>query len=43
MAPFSKTGKMYAGRIGEVYGKLAFVQFDDGDRGWAPCERVEKR
>ena len=41
MAPFSKTGKKYAGRIAEVYGKLALVQFDDGDRRWSACDQVD--
>lgn len=37
MAPWSRTKNMYAGRVGEVYGKLVRVNFDDGDVGWALC------
>jgi len=43
LAPWSKTRKMYAGRIGEVYGKLALVNFDDGDKGWAMCTETKKQ
>jgi hypothetical protein len=43
LAPWSKTRKMYAGRIGEVYGKLVLVNFDDGDKGWALCTETKKQ
>ena len=43
LAPWSKTRKMYAGRVGEVYGKLAHITFDDGDTGWAMCSETQKQ
>jgi hypothetical protein len=34
-APWGRTKTMYPGKVAEIYGKLGFVKFDDGDSGWA--------
>ncbi len=39
-APWSPTEKMYAGRVTEVHGRIAEVQFDDGDKTWTPCDAI---
>jgi hypothetical protein len=31
---------LYAGRVAEVSGDQAMIQFDDGDAGWVPLSRV---
>jgi hypothetical protein len=41
-APWSRTKGMYPGKITEVHGKLAHVNFDDGDQGWALCAEIKK-
>lgn len=43
MAPWSRTGKLYGGRVTELYGKLAHVNFNDGDRGWTLVERCRPK
>jgi hypothetical protein len=40
-APWSRTGNLYRGTVTEVYGKLAHVNFDDGDQGWALCSAIK--
>jgi len=40
-APWSRTGTMYAGKVTELYGKLAHVDFDDGDKGWADVTKLD--
>ncbi len=40
-APWSMTGKVYAGRVTEVHGKLATVVFDDGDSVWVACSELK--
>lgn len=39
MAPWSRTGRLYGGTVSELYGKLAHVNFNDGDKGWALVEQ----
>jgi hypothetical protein len=39
-APWNPTEKTYAGRVTEVHGRIAEVQFDDGDKTWAPCDAI---
>lgn len=39
-APWSPTENTYAGRVREVHGRIAEVQFDDGDKIWTPCDAV---
>jgi hypothetical protein len=41
-APWSRSGSLYPGTVTEVYGKLAHINFDDGDQGWALCSAVVK-
>jgi hypothetical protein len=41
-APWSRTNAMYPGKVTEVHGKLAHVDFDDGDQGWALCAQIKK-
>ena len=41
MAPWSRAGQMYPGRVTELYGHLAQIDFDDGDRGWADVTRLQ--
>jgi hypothetical protein len=43
MAPWSRTGKRYGGHVTELYGKLAHVNFNDGDRGWALIEQCRPK
>ena len=43
LAPWSRTGKMYGGSVTELYGKLAHVNFNDGDRGWALVEQCRPK
>lgn len=33
-------GHWYPGRIGDVRGSEAFVQFDDGDKAWLPPQKI---
>lgn len=40
MAPWSTSYSKFAGKVGERYGKMAFIQFDDGERDWADCEAL---
>lgn len=40
-APWSRTNTLYPGTASEVHGKLVYVKFDDGDRGWAACSEVK--
>lgn len=40
LAPWGRSGQMYPGRVGELYGKLAKIDFDDGDLGWAEVTRL---
>jgi len=40
-APWSRTGKSYAGRIAETHGRFALVRFDDGDTTWVACESIQ--
>lgn len=40
MAPWSRQGKMYGGVVSEIYGKLGYVKFNDGDTGWAPLDKM---
>lgn len=40
MAPWSRRGTMYGGVVGEIYGKLGYVKFNDGDAGWALLEKM---
>ncbi len=35
LAPYSAAKKMYPGKVGEVYGKLIRVDYDDGAVNWA--------
>jgi len=42
-APWSRTKAMFSGVVTEVYGKLARVDFLDGDQGWAPCAEMRAR
>lgn len=39
-APWSRSGTLYPGVVTEVHGKLAHVNFDDGDQGWALCASI---
>lgn len=41
-APWDRAKSMYKGKLSEVYGKLAHVDFDDGETGWALCSKIEK-
>ena len=34
-APWGRSRTMYSGKLAEIYGKLGFVKFDDGDAGWS--------
>jgi len=43
MAPWSRTGKLYGGRVSELYGKLVHVDFNDGDKGWALVEQCRPK
>ena len=43
MAPWSAQGRMYPGRVTELYGKLANIDFDDGDQGWADVTQLNPR
>lgn len=43
MAPWSRSGKMYGGRVTDLYGKLAHVSFNDGDQGWALVEKCRPK
>lgn len=43
MAPWSRTGQLYGGRVTELYGKLAHVSFNDGDQGWALVDRCRPK
>jgi len=40
-APWTLTNTMYAGRVRETHGRIAEVQFDDGDRTWVPCDAIQ--
>jgi len=40
-APWSRSGNMYPGKVTAVYGKLARIDFDDGDHGWAELASLE--
>jgi hypothetical protein len=42
-APWSTTKAMYSGFVNEVYGKLALIDFLDGDQGWAACSEMRPR
>jgi hypothetical protein len=39
-APWSRAGRLYAGRVSQLYGKLALIDFDDGDQGWADVTQI---
>ena len=41
MAPWNNSGNSYLGTIDEVHGKMAHVNFDDGDKDWADCDRMK--
>ncbi len=40
-APFGASKKRYTGRVSAVYGKLAYIRYSDGDRGWELCSECE--
>ena len=40
-APWSQTATMYPGKVAEIYGKLARIDFDDGDHGWAEIAKLD--
>ena len=42
-APWSRNKAMYSGIVGETHGKLALVNFLDGDKGWALCSEMQRR
>ena len=42
-APWSTRKAMYSGVVNEVYGKLALIDFLDGDQGWAECGEMRAR
>jgi hypothetical protein len=31
-----KDGKFYSGTVGKIVGRALFINYDDGDTGWAP-------
>jgi hypothetical protein len=41
-SPFSLSKMDFPAKIGETYGGVAFVKFDDGDQHWVECERIRK-
>ena len=40
-APWSNRNVLYGGVIDEVHGKVAHIQYDDGDHDWIKCERLK--
>jgi len=42
-APWSKTRRMFPGKLVDTYGKLGLVDFNDGDRGWAQCSQMRRQ
>jgi hypothetical protein len=40
-APWSNKARRYNGTIDEIHGKMAHINYDDGDVDWVKCERLK--
>lgn len=40
-APWSYQKQLFVGTIDEVYGKLAHIQYKDGDQDWVACDLIQ--
>ena len=41
LAPWSRTKRRYGGKVDQIYGKLAFIKFEDGDSGWVLLQEMK--